>query len=93
MSDYAVTNPATGERAQAYPTITDDALAAAIATADATHRGWARTSTIAERAARGRRVGELHVERREELAAIISREMGKPVEQALGEVDFFAPLS
>ncbi len=92
MSDYAVTNPATGERAQAYPTITDDALAAAIATADATHRGWARTSTIAERAALVRRVGELHVERREELAAIISREMGKPVEQALGEVDFCAAI-
>ena len=35
-----------------------------------------------------RRVGELHSERREELAAITVREMGKPMEQALGEVDF-----
>ena len=34
------------------------------------------------------RVGELHSERREELAAITTREMGKPLEQALGEVDF-----
>ena len=41
-----------------------------------------------ERAALVRRVGELHVERREELAEIIVREMGKPIEQALGEVDF-----
>ncbi len=39
-----------------------------------------------------RRVGELHVERREELAEIIVREMGKPVEQALGEVDFCASI-
>ncbi len=35
-----------------------------------------------------RRVGELHEERREQLAEIIVREMGKPIEQALGEVDF-----
>jgi succinate-semialdehyde dehydrogenase / glutarate-semialdehyde dehydrogenase len=35
-----------------------------------------------------RRVAELHVERRQELAEIIVREMGKPLEQALGEVDF-----
>ena len=33
-------------------------------------------------------MGELHLERRQELAEIIVREMGKPIEQALGEVDF-----
>src|SRR4051795_3487299 len=32
--------------------------------------------------------GELHPERRQQLAEIIVREMGKPIEQALGEVDF-----
>ena len=41
-----------------------------------------------ERAAVIRRVGELHSEKRQELAEIIVREMGKPIEQALGEVDF-----
>ena len=35
-----------------------------------------------------RRVGELHIEQRERLGEIIVREMGKPIEQALGEVDF-----
>ncbi len=35
-----------------------------------------------------RRVGELHVEQRERLGEIIVREMGKPIEQALGELDF-----
>ena len=39
-----------------------------------------------------RRVGELHIERREQLAEIITREMGKPIEQALGEVDFCAAI-
>ena len=35
-----------------------------------------------------KRVAELHSERREKLAEIAVREMGKPMEQALGEVDF-----
>ena len=92
MSDYAVTNPATGERVKEYPTIGDAELADAIAAADRAHREWSRTTTTEERGALVRRVGELHVERRDELAAIISREMGKPVEQALGEVDFCAAI-
>ena len=92
MSDYAVTNPATGELVEEYPTITDAALADAIATADRAHREWSRATTTEERAALVRRVGELHAERREELAEIIVREMGKPTEQALGEVDFCAAI-
>ncbi|MEO7006381.1 MAG: NAD-dependent succinate-semialdehyde dehydrogenase [Terrimesophilobacter sp.] len=92
MSDYAVVNPATGQTIQTYPTISDDALDAAIATADHAHHDWSRSSSVAERAALIRRVGELHTERREQLAEIIVREMGKPVEQALGEVDFSADI-
>lgn len=92
MSDYAVINPATGETVKTYPLITDEQLDAAIASADAAHRGWSRQSTVEERAALIRRVSELHLERREELAAIIVREMGKPIEQALGEVDFSADI-
>ena len=89
---YAVTNPATGETVKTYPTITDAELDAAIAAADAAHRGWSKSTTVAERAALIRRVGELHVERRQELAEIIVREMGKPIEQALGEADFAAAI-
>ena len=92
MSDYAVTNPATGELVKAYETIGDAELADAIATADRAHREWSRTATIDERAALVRRVGELHLERRGELAEIIVREMGKPVDQALGEVDFCSAI-
>jgi succinate-semialdehyde dehydrogenase / glutarate-semialdehyde dehydrogenase len=88
MSDYAVINPATGETLKTYPTITDDELEAAIADAYKTYHGWARTTTVEERTKLVRRVGELHGERREELAAIAVREMGKPMEQALSEVDF-----
>src|SRR4249919_2455323 len=92
VSEYAVTNPATGELVKAYLTIGDAELADAIATADRAHREWSRTATIEERAALVRRVGELHLERRGELAEIIVREMGKPVDQALGEVDFCSAI-
>jgi succinate-semialdehyde dehydrogenase / glutarate-semialdehyde dehydrogenase len=85
---YAVTNPATGETVKTFDTISDADLEAAIAAADDAFRTWSRSTTVHDRAALIRRVGELHVERRQELADIIVREMGKPVEQALGEVDF-----
>ncbi len=88
MSDYAVINPATGETLKTYPTISDGELEAAIAGAYKAYQEWGRTTSIEERAKLVRRVAELHSERREELAAITVREMGKPMEQALGEVDF-----
>jgi succinate-semialdehyde dehydrogenase / glutarate-semialdehyde dehydrogenase len=88
MSQYAVVNPATGESVKEYPTISDADLDAAIGRADAAHREWSTSSTVEERAALVRRVGELHAERRQHLGEIIVREMGKPIEQALGEVDF-----
>ena len=85
---YAVVNPATGETIKTFPTITDAELDAAIAAAAEAHRTWSKSTTVDERAALVRRVGELHVERRQELAEIIVREMGKPIEQALAEADF-----
>jgi succinate-semialdehyde dehydrogenase / glutarate-semialdehyde dehydrogenase len=88
MSSYAVVNPATGETIKEYPEIGDDELRAAIDRADQASRTWSRSSTVAERAALVRKVGELHSERRRQLAEIIVREMGKPIEQALMEVDF-----
>jgi succinate-semialdehyde dehydrogenase/glutarate-semialdehyde dehydrogenase len=92
MSIYAVVDPATGEKVKEYPTISDDELRAAIARADEAHRTWSASSSVADRAALVRRVGELYVERRQELAEIIVREMGKPIEQALGEVDFVGDI-
>jgi succinate-semialdehyde dehydrogenase/glutarate-semialdehyde dehydrogenase len=92
MSTYAVVNPATGETVKEYPEIGDDELRAAIERADRAYRSWSPTSSVADRAALVRKVGELHSERRRQLAEIIVREMGKPVEQALMEVDFTAEI-
>jgi succinate-semialdehyde dehydrogenase/glutarate-semialdehyde dehydrogenase len=91
-SIYAVVDPATGETVKEYPTISDDELRDAIGRADQAHRDWATQTTVAERAALIRRVGELHAERRKELAEIIVSEMGKPVGQARGEVAFCASI-
>ena len=92
MADYEVVNPATGETVREYPTITDDELRDAIARADRAHADWAASSTVDERAARLRRVGEIYGERRDQLAEIIVREMGKPMRQAVGEVAFCAAI-
>src|SRR5256714_14052269 len=92
MSMYEVVDPATGETLRESPPIRDDELRDAIARADRPHREWSRAATVADRAALVRRVGELHSERRKELAEIIVAEMGKPVRQARGEVAFCASI-
>ena len=92
MSTYAVVNPATGETIKEYPEISDDDLRAAIDRADQASRSYPGSTSVADRAALIRKVGELHSERRQQLAEIIVREMGKPIEQALMEVDFAAMI-
>src|SRR4051794_12515703 len=91
-TDYAVINPATGETLKTYDTISDDDLQAAIGRAAGAHRAWGRETTVAQRAAVIARVGELHEQRKQELGEIIVREMGKPIEQAVGEVEFSAAI-
>ena len=90
--EYAVTDPASGELVRVYPTATDADIEAALAAATAAYRAWVPGTTVAERAALLREVARLHTERREDLAAIIVREMGKAHDDALGEVDFCAAI-
>ena len=87
-STYAVVNPATGEQIKEYAEMTDAELAGALDKAWDAVKDWSAATTVAERAAMIKRVGELHVERQEDLAKIAVREMGKPMEQAVGEVEF-----
>ena len=89
---YAVVDPSTGEVVKEYPTATDEQMEQALAAASTAFREWSKKSTLDERAARIRRVAELHTERKDELAAIIQREMGKPLDQSVGEVEFSAAI-
>lgn len=91
MTDYAVVNPATGETVATYETFTDAQIEDAIARAHAAAAVWGRTP-VAERAEVIRRIAEGHRTHRDELAAIITREMGKPLAAAVGEVDFAADI-
>jgi succinate-semialdehyde dehydrogenase/glutarate-semialdehyde dehydrogenase len=88
MADYAVVDPSTGATIREYPTISDSALQDAIAKAHATHADWIVSTTVKERAELVRRVGQLHAEQKQRLGEIIVREMGKPIGEAVGEVDF-----
>ena len=92
VSEYAVTNPATGETVARYDTFTDAQIEDALASAQAAYGAW-RGVPVSERAKLVARAAELHRERRQELAAIIVREMGKPMAAALGEVDFAADIT
>jgi succinate-semialdehyde dehydrogenase/glutarate-semialdehyde dehydrogenase len=84
---YQVTDPATGEAAETFPYATDAEVEQALASATAAFAQW-RKRPVAERAAIVKRVGELFAERSSELAAIITREMGKRPAQAVGEAEF-----
>ncbi|MBL3687536.1 NAD-dependent succinate-semialdehyde dehydrogenase [Leucobacter zeae] len=82
-----VTDPATGERIAAVPDVGVDAALEAVAAADAAGRAWAAT-TPRHRAALLSRWHELIVAHAEELAHLITREMGKTLAEARGEVQY-----
>ncbi|HJC28121.1 MAG TPA: NAD-dependent succinate-semialdehyde dehydrogenase [Candidatus Dietzia intestinipullorum] len=86
---FPVVNPATG---QSVATIADGGTAdadAAIETAGRVQPGWAAVPAR-ERAEILRRAHELLVERTEELALLMTTEMGKPLGDARGEVAYGA---
>ncbi|MEY4900646.1 MAG: hypothetical protein RI895_1068 [Actinomycetota bacterium] len=87
MSHYQVLNPATGVVEQEFATATDAQCLAAITAADNAHKAWTKVP-VAKRAEIVHRIGQLHIDRQDELAAIINREMGKPLADAAGEVEF-----
>lgn len=89
---YAVTDPTTGEIRETVDTFTDDRIADAVARAEAGYRSW-RAVPVAERAAAVRRCAQIQRDRREEFARTITAEMGKPLDQALGEVDLAADIT
>lgn len=78
-------NPATGETFFSLPWATSEEVSQAVALADSGFRQWKRT-TMAERADALRKVGAVLRQHAEEMALLISREIGKPIAQARGEV-------
>ncbi len=88
---YRSVNPATGEVVSEHGTATAAEIEQALSAADTAFRSW-RDVPIEERAAVGARVAALFAERVGELAVIITEEMGKPLAEAKGEVEFSSEI-
>ncbi|MEV6283735.1 NAD-dependent succinate-semialdehyde dehydrogenase [Kribbella sp. NPDC051770] len=82
---YSVTDPATGELVEEIENASDEQVRAAI---ERVHTGFAawRRRPVAERAAIVARAADLFAERADELAAIMTLEMGKRINEGRGEV-------
>lgn len=82
---YQVINPATGELVAEYPAATDAHIIDVVSRAHQGYLSW-RETPVAERARLVKRAAEIFAERTDELAAIITREMGKRIEESKGEL-------
>jgi succinate-semialdehyde dehydrogenase/glutarate-semialdehyde dehydrogenase len=88
---YATTNPVTGELVQEFPTLTDDEAEQALERSAGAYRAWS-ARTISERADLLRAIADLHRKQAEELSAVVTLEMGKPIAQARGEAELAASI-
>ena len=86
---FDVLDPATGERLASVPDLGAAETERAIRTAEAGQKAWAKLSGK-ERAAPLRRWFELMVQHADDLAMIMTREQGKPLAEAKGEVIYAA---
>ncbi|MFM0491489.1 NAD-dependent succinate-semialdehyde dehydrogenase [Paraburkholderia graminis] len=86
---YPVRNPATGEVIAQVAKGGAAETVQAIAAAERALSAW-RLLTAKERGARVRRWGELMLEHRDALAELLTREQGKPLAEARGEVGYAA---
>ncbi|MDQ0989537.1 NADP-dependent succinic semialdehyde dehydrogenase [Streptomyces sp. V3I7] len=80
----ATVNPATGETVETFEAMDDDEIERRLELAEATFRTY-RTTPIAERARLMNRAADLLDAEREDVARVMTTEMGKPLKQARAE--------
>ncbi|GAA3871165.1 NADP-dependent succinic semialdehyde dehydrogenase [Streptomyces sp. NPDC127159] len=80
----ATVNPATGETLKTYDALGEEEIERRLAIADAAYRSH-RTTTFAERALRMNRAADLLDEDQQDIARVMTTEMGKPIKQARAE--------
>jgi succinate-semialdehyde dehydrogenase/glutarate-semialdehyde dehydrogenase len=86
---FDVTDPATGEVVGSVPDAGESDVRAAIDAASAAFEAWRSVAAI-ERARILRRSADLIRERKDEIAAVMTAEQGKPLAEAAGEVEYAA---
>ena len=91
MSEYKVVNPATNETEREFATATDAEVEQVLERSAQAFQSW-RTTAKDERAKVLLRVAGLYKERIDDLAALITREMGKPTPEAKGEIQLVASI-
>jgi len=82
-----VLSPATEETIATVPVADEKAIGAALKAAKEAQRDWGRRTGV-ERGSVLRRWADLVDQNRDRLARILSQEEGKPLAEALGEIDF-----
>jgi succinate-semialdehyde dehydrogenase / glutarate-semialdehyde dehydrogenase len=85
VSEFKVVNPATNETEREFAAATDAEVEQALERSARAYQSW-RTTAKDERAKVLLRVAGLYKERIDDLAALITREMGKPTREAKGEI-------
>jgi succinate-semialdehyde dehydrogenase/glutarate-semialdehyde dehydrogenase len=89
LEDEAVSDPASGEIIASVPVAGAAEALEAVEAANAAFPGW-RARTASERAVLLRRLAALLEENRDDLALILTREQGKPLAEARGEISMSA---
>ena len=82
---YATVNPANNELIESFEETTDEEIEAALVTAASEFAVWSQRP-VSERAAVVTRIADLFEERADDLAATITLEMGKRLEESHGEI-------
>src|SRR5690625_3393671 len=90
-SIYQTINPATGEVLNEYPTIGDGEVDTVVQQSVDAFNEW-RKLTVEQRAAKVERLAQLFETNVDELAAIMTKAMGKPLAEAREETEFSAEI-
>ena len=89
---YISTNPANNQVISTIPTIDPIELQAKLSIAQTTQKSWSKT-TLLERKTLTKVLAQLFRDKRQELASLITLEMGCPITQALAEIDKCASMT
>lgn len=91
MATFSLNNPSTGKSEDTFDRIEDSDRDAILDRSEIAYESW-RQTPIDERAAVLRRAAQLYEDRKDELAALIGREMGKLKRWAIAEIDIVSDI-
>ena len=91
MTSFATVNPTNGEVVREFPTLSDEGVRRALDSSATAYREWSRAG-LGDRAEVLRTVADLYRKHAADLAKLTTLEMGKPITQALREVELAASI-